>query len=567
MTDNFQDLGLSDALLKAVTDSGYETPSPIQAQAIPVLLQGRDVIGQAQTGTGKTAAFALPMIELMDTSAPGIQALVMTPTRELAAQVSNNIHRYGKSRNVRVMPIYGGQSYTRQFKRLENAPQVIIGTPGRVVDLLNQGAITFATVRYLVLDEADEMLKMGFMEDMEAILRAVPEDRQTAMFSATMPREIRSLAEQYMRDPVVITVQHQQMTVPQVEQRHYLVYDDDKLAALSRLLETEPITSALIFTRTRAGSAELAEALLERGFIADALHGELNQAAREAVLRRFRSGSLPLLVATDVVARGVDISGVSHVINFDMPHNPEDYVHRIGRTGRAGRSGIAITLITPRERRWLADLERFIRVTIPRAELPTLAEVRSVRDRRFFERLGEALVAQDFDAEMTLLNEYVGEGIEPAYVAAAAMRLARADENRRPIEHIKTVRDDPRRSQGRRDVGFAGRDGGRNGYRSNGSNGSSYADRGPRGRSRTAAPEAGMVTLLMNVGHDHGIRPGDVVGAIAAEAGIPGKAIGAIDIRQDRTYVDVNEAHVDKVLSRMQQGRRLRGVPVNLTRA
>ncbi|MBC7869438.1 MAG: DEAD/DEAH box helicase, partial [Chitinophagaceae bacterium] len=361
MTETFNDFGLREEILQAITESGYTDPTAIQLSAIPLLLQGRDVVGQAQTGTGKTAAFGLPMLNNLDVDAPGIQALILTPTRELAAQVCNAIFEYGKHRGIRVMPIYGGISYVRQEKRLERGAQVVVGTPGRTIDMMNRGALDFSNVKYLVLDEADEMLKMGFIDDVETIFKSVPAERQTAMFSATLPDAIRRLADRYMNDPVAITIERKQITVSLIEQRHYIVHEESKLAALSRLLETEDLKSALIFTRTRAGSAELAEALLERGFVADALHGELNQAAREAVLRRFRNGQLPILVATDVVARGVDIDDVSHVFNYDMPYDSEDYVHRIGRTGRAGRTGIAIMLVTPRERRRLQMLENFIK--------------------------------------------------------------------------------------------------------------------------------------------------------------------------------------------------------------
>ncbi|MBC8170486.1 MAG: DEAD/DEAH box helicase, partial [Anaerolineae bacterium] len=312
MTEQFNTLGLRQELLQAITESGYEIPTPIQLQAIPTMLTGRDMLGQAQTGTGKTAAFSLPMLHLMDYDAPGIQALVLTPTRELASQVCNTIFRYGKFLNASVMPVYGGTSYDRQFRRLEKGVNIVVATPGRLLDLIKRGSLDLSTVRYVVLDEADEMLKMGFIEDVETILSHIPTgQRQTALFSATMPNEIRRLAEKYMRNPVSITVSKEHMTVQLTEQRYYLVHSDSKLTALSRLLETEDVQSSLIFTRTRTGSSELAASLLERGYIADALHGELNQAAREAILRRFRSGQLPILVATDVVARGVDISGVS----------------------------------------------------------------------------------------------------------------------------------------------------------------------------------------------------------------------------------------------------------------
>lgn len=548
MTETFYDLGLHPELLQAVDELGYKTPSPIQEQAIPLLLEGADVLGQAQTGTGKTAAFSLPMLQNMDMDARGIQALVMTPTRELAGQVCTSIYEYGKHLNIRALPIYGGTSYDRQLRRLEKGVQIVVGTPGRLLDLIKKRALDLSTVQYVVLDEADEMLKMGFIEDVEAILSAVPRQRQTALFSATFSGEVRRLADQYMNDPISVTVARKQVTVPQIEQRHYLVNQASKVVALSRLLETENLSSILIFTRTRAGSSELAEQLLERGFIADALHGELNQSAREAILRRFRSGSLPILVATDVVARGVDINDVSHVINYDMPYDPEDYVHRIGRTGRAGRDGIAITLVTPRETRRLKDVERYTRKSVPRMEIPKLETVREHRDRRFFEGIGDALTNADLQDELNIVLAMREEGFDPEHIAAAAIRMARADELNRPVEHLKPVKE-------------------RKGRSSNGRRGSDRGDRrGAPRRRRSNEREKGMVRLKINVGNKHGIRPRDIVGGIAGETGIPGKAIGAIDIQDNFTYFDVKDSHVDNVLDKMKH-RNLRGKNVDLQRA
>lgn len=561
MTHTFEELGLLPELVQALSDAGYTEPTPIQANAIPVLLSGRDVIGQAQTGTGKTAAFALPMLQMIDTASPHIQALVLTPTRELASQVSTAIEDYGKHRNIRVLPIYGGASYDRQLKRIERGTHVIIGTPGRVLDLLNRRALDFSHVCYAVLDEADEMLKMGFIDDVEAILQAVPTARQTALFSATFSPPIQKLAQKYMRDPETVAVQRERLTVPLTEQRYYLVYEENKLAALSRLLETEDLHSALIFTRTRTGSAELAEQLLERGYIADALHGELNQPAREAVLRRFRSGQLPILVATDVVARGVDISDVSHVFNFDIPYDPEDYVHRIGRTGRAGRSGVAIMLVTPRERRRLGQIEDYTKQPIKRAVLPEISAVLERRDRRFAEQLNALTSDANLDAELGLIQSLIENGQDLTQIAAAAMRLARLGDERRPLEEIPTVQSAPRREYGDRDNRDRrdSRDG--RGYSSDSRGGGDR--RSARGGGRFA--ETGMVRLLVDLGHKQGVRPGDIVGAIASEAGIPGKAIGQIDIQQNRTYVDVKADLADRVLALRK--RFLKGKPMTITRA
>lgn len=561
MTHPFEELGLRPELVQALSDAGYTEPTPIQANAIPMLLSGRDVIGQAQTGTGKTAAFALPMLQMIDTDSPYIQALVLTPTRELASQVATAIHEYGKHRHINVLPIYGGASYDRQLKRIERGTHIVIGTPGRVLDLLNRRALDFSHVCYAVLDEADEMLKMGFIDDVEAILQSVPTERQTALFSATFSPPIQKLAQKYMHDPVNVAVKQERLTVPLTEQRYYLVYEEHKLAALSRLLETEDMHSALIFTRTRTGSAELAEQLLERGYIADALHGELNQPAREAVLRRFRSGQLPILVATDVVARGVDISDVSHVFNFDIPYDPEDYVHRIGRTGRAGRTGIAIMLVTPRERRRLGQIEDYTKQPIKRAVLPEVEAVLERRDRRFGEQLNAVVQDADLSAELGLIQSLIDNGhTDVAQIAAAAMRLARQGDERRPLEDIPAVQAAPRRdyndrdNRGRSDRGYSSDRGG--GDRRSAGNGA---------RSGGRFAESGMVRLLVDLGHKQGVRPGDIVGAIASEAGIPGKAIGQIDIQQNRTYVDVKADLADRVLGLRK--RFLKGKPMTITRA
>lgn len=554
MTNTFNELGLRPELLQALAEASHDTPTPIQTLTIPVLLAGRDVIGQAQTGTGKTAAYALPMLHDIDTESTDIQALILTPTRELAAQVANAIFQYGKHRRVRVMPIYGGASYDRQLRRLERGAHVVIGTPGRVLDLIRRGVLDFSAVRYLVLDEADEMLKMGFIEDVEAILSTVPTERQTALFSATFSDEIRQLSRNYMREPEFLAVERTPLTIPQIEQRYYLVQEEDKLAALGRLLETEDLQSALIFTRTRAGSAELAEQLLERGYAADALHGELNQPAREAVLRRFRSGQLPILVATDVVARGVDISQVSHVFNYDIPYDPEDYVHRIGRTGRAGRSGVAIMLVTPRERRRLYSIEQYTRQPLVRSQLPKRDAVFARRDQRFAAKLTDSLMTEQLNAEVALVGQLIAEGHDPAMIAAAAMRLARSDELRRPVEDISPVRErTDRDARPRRDMG--------------GERGDSRPRRYDNDRrdNWNGGGRGGMVRLIVDLGHKQGVRPGDIVGAVAGEAGIPGKSIGAIDIQQNRTFFDVKAGDVERVLAMRKKF--LRGKEMHITRA
>jgi ATP-dependent RNA helicase DeaD len=515
-------------------------------ETIPLLLEGRDVLGQAQTGTGKTAAFALPMLHALDPACAQVQGLVVSPTRELANQVARAVYGYGQHRDVRVLPIYGGQSYTRQMTRLKRGVDVVVGTPGRMLDLIEKGALDLSAVRFLVLDEADEMLSMGFIEDIQAIMGETPKTRQTALFSATLPDGIRRLADGYMRTPAAVTIDAEHLTVENIEQRYYVVRVSDKVAALTRLLEIEDTTGMLIFCRTKVGTAELADTLYARGFKAEALHGDLNQQARESVLGRFRRRQIDLLVATDVAARGLDIEDISHVINYDLPTDPQYYVHRIGRTGRAGKAGVAISLVTPKEGWRVRKLAQYTRRPIARAELPTVIQVLERRDERFLVQLTGQLAQGQAQRERALLARLAETGADPLDLAAAAMQLARAEEQQRPIAHIAEIRvsDCPRnrvREQGRR---------------------------APRRRDtgRRGGREPGMVRLSMNAGKKHSIRPGEVVGAIAGTAGIPGKAIGAITIHQRQTFVDVAVQHEAKVLRRMR-GWQLRGQAIVLERA
>ena len=535
----FQELGLRPELMQAIAELEYVQPTRIQEDAIPALLTGCDLMGQAQTGTGKTAAFALPMLNKLDLKQASVQGLVLAPTRELANQVSNAIYRYGQYRQVQVLPIYGGQSYTRQIRRLGRGVDIVVGTPGRTLDLIQKNILDLSNVRFLVLDEADEMLTMGFIDDVEAILGETPSTRQTALFSATLPRPVRHLADRYMRDPREITVGGDRLTVEQTEQQYYVVHEADKLAALVRLLEVEPIDRALVFTRTKIRTAQLAESLLERSFQAEALHGDLDQPAREAVLRRVRRGQTKVLVATDVAARGLDIEGISHVINYDLPGNPEYYVHRIGRTGRAGNSGIAIALTTPREQRYVSRIGAFIRQPISRHKLPSINQVLAHRNNQFRNQLSSQLEQDDISSERMLVNQMIDAGHDPIEIAAAAMQLARTHETNRPLPEIRESFQARRgqRQKSARSTGRRARHGGKQ--------------------------EPGMVLLAINAGKANGIRPGDVVGAIASEAGIPGKSIGAIDIYQHQTFVAVSDKHSRRVLGKLSRFT-LRGRPVAL---
>ncbi|HEX2092641.1 MAG TPA: DEAD/DEAH box helicase, partial [Longimicrobiaceae bacterium] len=422
-TPSFADLGLSSEILSALDALGYEEPTPIQTEAIPVLLGGRDVIGRAATGTGKTAAFALPLVERIDPDVRAVQALVLAPTRELAVQVAEAVHRYGSRRGVSVLAVYGGQAIERQLRELKRGVQVVVGTPGRILDHIRRRTLGLSSVRYVVLDEADEMLDMGFIEDIDAILEETPTERQTALFSATFPPRIAELAERHMRDPERITVRAPQLETPLVRQVAYVVARPYKLEALGRVLDLEAPTSAIVFCRTRNEVDELTEALTVRGYHPEALHGGLNQAQRDRVMKRFRDGSADLLIATDVAARGLDVEHVSHVVNYDIPQTPEVYVHRIGRTGRAGREGTAVTLVQPREQGLLRAIERLVKQRIEHARIPTIADLRTRRLELLGTAIRETLEEDEYDRYREVVRA-LAEQYDPLEIAAAAAKMA-----------------------------------------------------------------------------------------------------------------------------------------------
>jgi ATP-dependent RNA helicase DeaD len=447
MTSDFTVLGLHPELMQAISELGYVEPTPIQSAIVPLMLSGQDVIGQAQTGTGKTAAFALPVLQRLEAqrqqsavAAPhAIQCLVLTPTRELALQVADAFAAQARYCDLRVLPVYGGQPYRQQISQLKRGVDIVVGTPGRLLDLIQQNALDLSGAQFVILDEADEMLSMGFIEDIEAILQATPVERQTALFSATIPPAIRHLAERYLREPQSVAIQREQVTVAAIAQRYYLVNEADKLAALSRLFEVETITSALIFVRTRAGSGELANELTGRGFPAEVLNGDLTQEARERVLNRFRQNQIKVLVATDVAARGLDIEDISHVFNYDLPEDPEVYVHRIGRTGRAGKPGIAISLATPAEQWRLRRIEKFARQKIEQGSLPSEEDILRQREAQLLERMNIWLQRGRYRRERELIETLVAEGHDPVEIAAAALKIARAEEKQRPIAPLSEV--------------------------------------------------------------------------------------------------------------------------------
>lgn len=551
MTTEFSQFNLHPQIIQAVDELGYATPTPIQSSIIPIFLAGQDVIGQAQTGTGKTAAFALPMLHNLQAGLGYTQALILVPTRELALQVSQAVSDYGRHMEVRVLTVYGGQPYRPQIQALLKGVDVVVGTPGRLLDLLQKEALDLSGVRTLVLDEADEMLSMGFIEDIEAILKKIPSQHQTALFAATMPPEIRRLADRYMSQPQAVAIKQKQRTVAAIEQRYYLVNEFDKTAVLTRLFEMEEITAALIFTGTRAVCGVLANELSNRGFSAEALNSDLNQDARERVLSRFREGKITVLVATDIAARGLDIDHISHVFNYDIPQFVEAYVHRVGRTARAGKSGIAISLITPNEIRKLQRIESFTRQKISQASIPTAEEIIAHREAILLEKMRVWLKRGRAKKEREIVDQFIAEGHDPAEIAANALKMARANEKQCPIERVSELRAAVPR--GRYGEG-KGRQGGRENGRTGGhGTGREYGREGDLASERfksNQSHEKGMVRLMFSAGREQGIRPADVVGTIAFHADIPGKTIGAIKIRDEHTLVDVPEQYVPRVLAK-----------------
>jgi len=547
MTTEFTSLNLRPELVQAITELGYNQPTPIQAALIPLMLTGADVIGQAQTGTGKTAAFALPILHNF-TSQRHAQCLILAPTRELALQVADSMIEYGKHVNVRVLAVYGGQPYGPQIGSLKRGVDVVVGTPGRLNDLLERKVLDLSGIKTVVLDEADEMLNMGFIEDVEKILATTPTERQTALFSATMPPRIRALANRFMRDPQSVLIKRSALNALAIEQRYYFVHENEKTNALTRLFEIEPIHSALIFARTRAETSALANELVVRGIPAEAIHGDLDQNARERVLGRFRANQLKVLVATDVAARGLDIEDISHVFNYHLPDDAEVYIHRIGRTGRAGKTGIAITLLSPREKRRLREVEALTKQTVAKMELPTPADIVRHRESQVVENLKIWLGRGRYKRELEMVNELIAAGHDPLNIAAAAIKIARADEKQRPIAEIADVKTDMTRKP-ERDFGRGGkRDSlGRRDLSTKGGRPALSLIEGSKRRG-DRSHEEGMVRLKLNKGRLNGVRPSDIVGTIAFHANIPGFSIGKILIEEKHTFVDIPEDLVEQVI-------------------
>ena len=503
----FRALNLSEPTMRAVVEAGFEAPTPIQEQAIPVLLAGHDLIGQAQTGTGKTAAFALPLAEKLDATQNHVQAIILLPTRELCIQVAQETHNLTKYKRMRVVPVYGGQPIDRQFRALMGGPQIVVGTPGRVLDHLRRGTLKLNQVRMVILDEADEMLNMGFLEDVEEILKEAPAGRQTALFSATMPPRIAALSRDYLNNPQRVSIESKRRTVALVEQTYYEVAPAQKVEALARILDMESPGSTIIFCRTRREVDELGESLQLRGYEAETLHGEMNQAARDRVMNRFRASQADLLIATDVAARGLDIDQITHVVNYDIPWDVESYIHRIGRTGRAGRSGNAITLISPRERRQLKLIEKFINAPIKPARVPSASDIATRRREIFKEKLRETLTGGNFDGYLVSVEELAAEGsFDSSQIAAAALQMLWQAQKGASDYDVTEAEVEVERT------------------------------------------ETGMTRLFLQIGRQDGVRPGDIVGAIANEAGLSGQAIGTIDIMDRSTFVEVPDADAARVM-------------------
>jgi ATP-dependent RNA helicase DeaD len=543
---SFSDLNIPAPILKALKEVGYETPSPIQAATIPLLMEGRDVLGQAQTGTGKTAAFALPVLSRIDTKQSAPQALVLAPTRELAIQVAEAFQSYAAHlKNFHVLPIYGGQSYGPQLSALRRGVQIVVGTPGRVIDHIEKGSLDLSQLTTLVLDEADEMLRMGFIDDVEHILQQTPEERQIALFSATMPPAIKRIAKTYLRDPAEVTVAAKTGTAENITQRYWLVAGMQKLDALTRILEAEPFDGMIIFARTKLGTEELATKLQARGFAATAINGDMAQQQRERTIEQLKNGKIDILVATDVAARGLDVDRISHVINYDVPSDPESYTHRIGRTGRAGRSGEAILFITPRERGLLKAIERATRQPVSPLTLPTVKAVNDVRIAKFKDQITETLAAGGLEQFRSLIEEYEREQNVPAVdIAAALAKLGRGDV---PLLLEKPDRE-ARPAPGWEDrPSRAPREGGWEERPARAPRGDTWEERPARGQREFGMkkervmrdPEPGMATYRIEVGHANGVKPGNIVGAIANEGGIESKYIGRIEIYDDFTTLDL----------------------------
>ena len=550
----FRELALIDPVLKALDDVGYETPSPIQAQVIPYMLQGKDVLGQAQTGTGKTAAFALPILSRIDLRQKDPQVLVLAPTRELAIQVAEAFQRYAAHmKGFHVLPIYGGQDYSTQLRQLKRGAHVVVGTPGRVMDHMRKGTLNLDALKVLVLDEADEMLRMGFIDDVEWVLEQTPDDIQIALFSATMPSVIRKIAQEYLTDPEQITIKVTTASAENIRQRFWMVSGVHKLDALTRILEAETFDGMIIFVRTKTATIELAEKLEARGYSAAAINGDMSQALRERTIAHLKNGKLDILIATDVAARGLDVDRITHVVNYDIPYDTESYVHRIGRTGRAGRSGDAILFIAPRERKLLGNIEKATKQKVEEMGLPSTEVINNKRISRFKQNITDTLAVQELSFFKQLIEQYQQEhNVSALEIASALAKLVQGDTplllQNLPKKTYESREDRPQRDRDDRPR---------------------REDRPDRERKPKRAFGAGanieMETFRIEVGHTHGVKPGNIVGAIANETGIDGDHIARIRIEENYSTVEL-PAGMPKELIEELKKIRVAGQQLNISK-
>jgi len=585
----FSELGLSAETLKAIDQLGFEQASPIQARAIPLLMSGRDIVGQSQTGSGKTAAFAIPAIELVDPQQRSVQVLILCPTRELAVQVCEEVHKLGRfKRGIHALPIYGGQSYERQFQGLSQGANIVIGTPGRVMDHMRRGSLRLESVRMLILDEADVMLDMGFREDIEFILQSAAAERQTVFFSATMPAPIQQLIQTHAREPETVRIEHQALTVPTVEQTYYEVDRRFKLELLTRLIDIHDLKLGIIFCNTKRMVDDLVDHLNVQGYSADRLHGDMTQAMRDRVMNKFRKSGLEFLVATDVAARGIDVDDVQVVFNYDLPYDGEDYVHRIGRTGRKGRSGLAVTFVSGRELFAIRNIERFTNTRIHRARVPTPSEVEDARANVLVDRLRATLQEGAFRRQDHLIERLLEEGFNSADIASALLHQLQGGEAgpvRKPVQSGKERPQQPaRHGASAVQQSRAGKPGAPRAERTRpvatppptpstmaqppGERTYSDAEilasiarpigkpgpRKPAHEKKASRRTPGHQTrLFMSIGEEMGVEPIDIVNAIAGHTGLPGKVVGTVDIRERHLFVDVDTAHANGIIAKLNR--------------
>ena len=541
----FEELQLDDRIIRAITEMGFEEASPIQAQAIPVVLEGRDMIGQAQTGTGKTAAFGLPLLQKVDPKVKKLQAIVLLPTRELAIQVAEELRRFAKfMHGIKVLPVYGGQDIVRQIRALKDGTQIVVGTPGRVMDHMRRKTVKMDHVHTVVLDEADEMLNMGFLEDMETILSQLPEERQTLMFSATMPQAIADIAKKFQKDPVTVRVIKKELTVPKVTQYYYEVKPKNKVEVMCRLLDMYSPKLSIVFCNTKRQVDELVQALQGRGYFAEGLHGDLKQVQRDRVMESFRNGRTDILIATDVAARGIDVGNVEAVFNYDIPQDDEYYVHRIGRTGRAGREGKAFSLVVGKEVYKLRDIQRYCKTKIIPQAIPSLNDITEIKADKILDQVQDILNDADLTKIVNIIEKKLMEDDYTSLdLAAALLKMSMGDDNEDIIDNYMPARSlDDLDSYGRNS---RGRDRGRNSGRRKGATDRAAVDYVLNGG------EDRMARLFINIGKSQRVTPGDILGAVAGESGIPGRLVGSIDMYDGYTFVDVPAEYAEDVLNAM----------------